>query len=123
MAFCLLNFILFAYWCHWNKSQVFTQKQTGNFLFSFLIMHSFLAGNNMRTFVKFYGLPLHTNYILITICPSVMKGFDKKIVNVNFKKLILHHKIFTMKANYNSKQYLYVVNLEIRMQEYQKHFK
>ena len=86
-------------------------------------MHYFLAGNNMRTFVKFYGLPLHTNYILITICSSVMKGFDKKIVNINLKKLILHHKIFIMKANYNSKQCFYVVNLEIRTQEYQEHFK
>jgi hypothetical protein len=63
--FCLLVFFFFPYWSHWNKSQGLTQnKQTDNSLLSFVLMHSFLAGNNLRTFVKFHGLPLPTNYHL-----------------------------------------------------------
>lgn len=60
-------------------------------------------------------------YIVITICPSVMKGFDKKIVNVGFKKLILHHKIYN-ESKIQLKTVFYVVNLEIRIQEYQEYF-
>lgn len=56
-------------------------KQIDNFLFRFVLMHSFLAGNNLRTFVKFQGLLLHTN--------SIMNSFDKQIANVGFNKCIL----------------------------------
>lgn len=47
-----------------NLRDLTQNKQIDHSLFSFVLMHSFLASNNLRTLVKFYGLPLHTNYHL-----------------------------------------------------------
>lgn len=47
-----------------NLRDLTQNKQIDNSLFSCILMHSFLAGNNLKTFEKFYGLPLHTNYHL-----------------------------------------------------------
>lgn len=44
-----------------NLRDLTQNKQIDNSLFSFVLMHSFLAGNNLRIFVEFHGLPLHIN--------------------------------------------------------------
>lgn len=47
-----------------NLRDLTQDKQIGNSLFSFVLMYSFLAVNNLKALVKFHGLPLHTDYHL-----------------------------------------------------------
>lgn len=61
-----ISFSLFIGLTGINLRDLTQNKQVDNSLFSFVLMHSFLAGNNLKTFVKFHGLPLHTNYHLPT---------------------------------------------------------